>query len=162
MVNLLFGKYDNFGLISGRIWQVPLCSSHIDLHTDHTLNIHTYLHTDIRPYLHTDVRHVNRSEFDLEFDPPPRIFVSDMPSVWSQYVYQYDVDVSARCVVWCEPTWRYHDSDWRCPVILDDTTSASSAYGSCRRRPAFQPVYFRPTPRRHQGSVHPTSTSSWY
>lgn len=152
MVNLLFGKYDNFGLISGRIWQVPLCSSHIDLHTDFIMNIHTYLHTD--------VRHVNRS--GIQFNPADFRFryVIGLPSVWSQYVFQYDVDVSARSVGWCEPTWRYHDSDWHRPVILDDPTSTSSAYRACRRRPAFQPVYFRPTPRRHQGSVHPTSTAS--
>ena len=79
MVNLLFGKYDNFGLISGRIWQVPLCSSHIDLHTDFIMNIHTYLHTD--------VRHVNRSEFDLEFNPTLRIFVSGLPSDCPRYDY---------------------------------------------------------------------------
>lgn len=73
MVNLLFGKYDNFGLISGRIWQVPLCSSHIDLHTER----HTYLHTD--------VAHVNRSEFDLEFNSTRPIFVSGVPSGCSRY-----------------------------------------------------------------------------
>lgn len=77
MANLLFGKYDNFGLISGRIWQVPLCSSHIDLHT--------YLHTDIHLYLHTDVAHVNRSELDLEFNPTPPIFVSGLPSICPRY-----------------------------------------------------------------------------
>ena len=76
MVNLLFGKYDNFGLISGRIWQVPLCSSHIDLHTD----LHTYLHTDLPTGIYTDVAHVNRSELDLEFNPTPRIFVSGLSS----------------------------------------------------------------------------------
>ena len=72
MVNLLFEKYDNFGLISGRIWQVPLCSSHIDLHTD--------LHTGI----HTDVDHVNRSELDLGIQSDPADFrfrsAIDMPS----------------------------------------------------------------------------------
>lgn len=73
MVNLLFGKSDNFGLISGRIWQVPLCSSHIDLHTG------------IRSYLHTDVHHVNRSELDLEFNPTPPIFVSGLPSICPRY-----------------------------------------------------------------------------
>ena len=90
MVNLLFVKYDNFRLISGRIWQVPLCSSHIDLHTD----VHTYLHTD--------VAHVNRSEFDLEFNPTPRIFVSGLPSVCPKYDHSiyisttsmYPLDVS--------------------------------------------------------------------
>lgn len=69
-----------------------------------------------------------------------------LTSVWSQYVYQYDVDVSVRSVGWCEPTWRYHDSDWRCPVILDGTTSVSFACGSCRRRPVVQPSI----PDRHQ------------
>ena len=77
MVNLLFGKYDNFGLISGRIWQVPLCSSHIDLHTG--------IHTELPTYLHTDLAHVNRSELDLEFNPTPRIFVSGLPSGCSRY-----------------------------------------------------------------------------
>ena len=83
MVNLLFGKYDNFGLISGRIWQVPLCSSHIDLHT----NLHTGIHTELRTYLHTDVAHVNRSELDLEFNPTRPIFGSDMSSVCPKYDY---------------------------------------------------------------------------
>ena len=142
MVNLLFEKYDNFGLISGRIWQVPLCSSHIDLHTD----LHTGIHTERHTYLHTDVRHVNRS--GIQSDPAYFRFRSavGLPSVWSQYVYQYDVDVSVRSVGWCEPTWRYHDSDWRCPVILDDTTSVSFACGACRRRPVVQPSI----PDRHQ------------
>ena len=81
MVNLLFGKYDNFGLISGRIWQVPLCSSHIDLHTD----LHTGIHTELHTNLHTDVAHVNRSELDLEFNPTPRIFVSGLPSICPRY-----------------------------------------------------------------------------
>ena len=70
MVNLLFEKYDNFGLISGRIWQVPLCSSHIDLHTDFIMNIYTYLHTGI----HTDIDHVNRSELDLGIQSDPADF----------------------------------------------------------------------------------------
>lgn len=81
MVNLLFGKYDNFGLISGRIWQVPLCSSHIDLHT----NLHTGIHTELHTYLHTDVHHVNRSEFDLEFNSTRPIFVSGLPSGCPRY-----------------------------------------------------------------------------
>lgn len=67
MVNLLFEKYDNFGLISGCIWQVPLCSSHIDLHTD----LHTGIHTELHTYLHTDVDHVNRSELDLGIQSDP-------------------------------------------------------------------------------------------
>ena len=87
MVNLLFGKYDNFGLISGRIWQVPLCSSHIDLHTYLHTDLHTGIHTELRTNLHTDVAHVNRSELDLEFNPTPRIFVSGLPSVCPKYDY---------------------------------------------------------------------------
>lgn len=84
----------------------------------------------------------------IQSDPADFRFRSavGLPSAWLQYVYQYDVDVSARCVVWCEPTWRYHDSDWRRPVILDDTTSVSFACGSCRRRPGVQPSI----PDRHQ------------
>lgn len=81
MVNLLFEKYDNFGLISGRIWQVPLCSSHIDLHT--------YLHTELHAGIHTDVDHVNRSELALSiqwaFNPTPPIFVFGLPLVCPRY-----------------------------------------------------------------------------
>lgn len=119
--------------------------SHRPTYRLHT-GIHTYLHTE----LHTDVAHVNRSEIDLgiQSDPADFCFRSavGLSSVWLQYVFQYDVDVSARCVVWCEPTWRYHDSDWRRPVILDDTTSVSFACGACRRRPGVQPSI----PDRHQ------------
>lgn len=93
MVNLLFGKYDNFGLISGRIWQVPLCSSHIDLHT--------YLHTDfimnIHTYLHTDVRHVNRSELDLEFNSTRPIFVSGLPSGCLRYDHGMYFSTTSMC-----------------------------------------------------------------
>lgn len=85
MVNLLFEKYDNFGLISGCIWQVPLCSSHIDLHTD----LHTGIHTELHTYLHTDVHYVNRSELAMciqwAFNPTPPIFVSGLPSVCPRY-----------------------------------------------------------------------------
>ena len=70
MVNLLFEKYDNFGLISGRIWQVPLCSSHIDLHTE----LHTGIHTDLHAGIHTDVDHVNRFELDLGIQSDPADF----------------------------------------------------------------------------------------
>lgn len=70
MVNLLFEKYDNFGLISGRIWQVPLCSYHIDLHTD----LHTGIHTELHAGIHTDVAHVNRSELDLGIQSDPADF----------------------------------------------------------------------------------------
>lgn len=74
MVNLLFEKYDNFGLISGRIWQVPLCSSHIDLHTELHTGIHTVMHTELHTYLHTDVHYVNRSELDLGIQSDPADF----------------------------------------------------------------------------------------
>lgn len=108
---------------------------------------HTYWTTYLPTYRRSSCKSI-RTRSGIQSDSAYFRFRSavGLTSVWSQYVYQYDVDVSVRSVGWCEPTWRYHDSDWRRPVILDDTTSVSFACGSCRRRPVVQPSI----PDRHQ------------
>lgn len=99
MVNLLFEKYDNFGLISGRIWQVPLCSSHIDLHTGMHTDLHTGIHTELHAGIHTDVDHVNRSELALSiqwaFNPTPPIFVFGLPSDCPRHDYSMYISTTS-------------------------------------------------------------------